>query len=197
MGGNTVSAKQHFTDTCSRRTFALRTAGCVSAFGFAATAFPSIAGAQISSDVDEITRDAEAIHHEVTFKTTRQRVYELLTDEKKFDRVVQLSDAMKGGMPPAAKPTAISREAGGAFTTFGGVISGRHIELVPGVRVVQAWRPSHWKPGVYSIARFELFSQGAETKLVFDHTGFPKGEARSLSDGWHKNYWEPMAKALI
>ena len=180
----------------SRRTFARRAAGALSAFAVADGVLSLSARAQGASAGGEILNDAEAIHHEVVFKATRQRVYELLTDEKKFDRVVQLSDAMKGGMPAGAKPASISREAGGVFTTFGGIIGGRHIELVPGVRIVQAWRPAHWKPGVYSIARFELVEQDGATKLVLDHTGFPKGEAQSLSDGWHKNYWEPMIKAL-
>lgn len=36
----------------------------------------------------------------------RQRVYALLTDAEKFDRVVQFSDAMKSGMPPGAKALA-------------------------------------------------------------------------------------------
>jgi uncharacterized protein YndB with AHSA1/START domain len=129
----------------------------------------------------------------VNFDAPRARVYALLTDEKQFDRVVHLSDAMKGGMPPAAKPTAIGRSAGGAFTTFGGVITGRHVEMVPGERLVQAWRPSHWKPGVYSIVRFQFVERASGTKLIFDHTGFPSDEAQSLADGWKKNYWEPMA----
>jgi uncharacterized protein YndB with AHSA1/START domain len=177
----------------SRREFALHAAGSLAAFAITGSA---LALAQGTSSGGEISHDAESIHQEVVFKAARQRVYDLLTDAKQFDRVVRLSDAMKGGMPPNPAPTAISREAGGVFTTFAGIIGGRHIELVPGVRVVQAWRPAHWKPGVYSIARFELVEQGAGTKLVLDHTGFPKGEAQSLSDGWHKNYWEPMAKAL-
>jgi activator of HSP90 ATPase len=36
-------------------------------------------------------------------------------------------------------PTQISREVGGAFSLFGGIIVGRHIELVPNERIVQAW----------------------------------------------------------
>ena len=82
------------------------------------------------------------------------------------------------------KPAEISREVGGAFTLFGGYITGRHIELVPNERIVQAWRAGGWDPGIYSIARFELVEQGSGTKIVFDHTGFPKGEAEAwLRDG--------------
>jgi hypothetical protein len=53
------------------------------------------------------------------------------------------------------------------------------------------------RPGVYSIARFELVKDGAGTRLVFDHTGFPKGQGEHLSQGWHKNYWEPLEKVLV
>ena len=85
---------------------------------------------------------------------------------------------------------------GGAFSTFGGLIVGRQIELVPNQRIVQAWRPAYWKPGAYSIVTFELADNGSETKLILDHRGFPDGDAKGLLDGWNKNYWEPLAKYL-
>jgi activator of HSP90 ATPase len=145
---------------------------------------------------DEISHSAESIHQEVVFKASRTRVYQALTDAKQFDRVVQLSDAMKTRMPPGAPPTQISREVGGTFSMFGGLIVGRHIELAPDERIVQAWRPAYWKPGVYSIVKFELTGSASETKLVLDHKGFPDGDGKNLLDGWNKNYWEPLAKYL-
>ena len=36
---------------------------------------------------------------------------------------------------------------GGTFKTFGGLIEGRNVELIPGQRIVQAWRPASWDPG--------------------------------------------------
>ena len=145
---------------------------------------------------EEISHTAESIHQEVVFKASRKRVYEALTDAKQFEQVVQLSDARKTRMPPGAPPTQISPEVGGAFSTFGGIIVGRNIELVPNDRIVQAWRPAYWKPGVYSIVKFELADNRSGTKLVFDHKGFPEGDGKSLLDGWNKNYWEPLAKYL-
>jgi hypothetical protein len=85
---------------------------------------------------------------------------------------------------------------GGAFALYGGYITGRHVELVPNVRVVQAWRTGGWPPGVYSIAKFELVELRSGSKIVFDHTGFPKGEAESLASEWKAHYWEPLAKVL-
>jgi activator of HSP90 ATPase len=145
---------------------------------------------------EEISHTAEAIHQEPVFKASRKRVYEALTDAKQFDKVIQLSAAVKSGMAKAPNPPEISREAGGAFALFGGYISGRQIELVPNERIVQAWRVGAWDAGAYSIAKFALLEQGAGTKIVFDHTGFPKGEGEHLAEGWRINYWEPLEKFL-
>jgi len=166
--------------------------GVAMAFGGLALASPK-AWANVE---EEISHTAESIHQEVVFKASRERVYGALTDAKQFERVVQLSDAMKSRMPRGAPPTRISPEVGGAFSTFGGLIVGRNIELVPNERIVQAWRPAYWKPGVYSIVKFELAVSGSGTKLALDHTGFPDGDGKSLLDGWNKNYWEPLAKYL-
>jgi uncharacterized protein YndB with AHSA1/START domain len=144
---------------------------------------------------EEISRTAEAIHQEAVLKASRKRVYEALTDAKQFDKVIQLSGVMQA-MHLGDKPAEISREVGGAFALFGGYITGRHVELVPNERLVQAWRTGGWAPGVYSIAKFELVEQGSGTKIVFDHTGFPKGEAEVLASGWKAHYWEPLGKLL-
>jgi activator of HSP90 ATPase len=143
----------------------------------------------------EVSRVSESIHQEPTIKASRKRVYEALTDEKQFDKIVELSGALQA-MGLAQKPAEISRQAGGAFSIFGGYITGRQIELVPNERIVQAWRVGNWKPGVYSIVRFELVDQGSATKIVFDHTGFPMGDGQSLADGWKAHYWEPLRKLL-
>jgi activator of HSP90 ATPase len=145
---------------------------------------------------ESISHAAESIHQERVFKAGRKRVYEALTDAKQFGKIVQLSAAMKNGMPPGAGPAEISREAGGTFSLFGGYVTGRQIELVPNERIVQAWRAGSWDPGHYSIAKFELVEQGSGTKIVFDHTGFPNGKAEHLAAGWKGNYWEPLEKFL-
>ena len=67
---------------------------------------------------------------------------------------------------------------------------------MPNQRIVQAWRAGNWPPGIYSIAKFELVEQGSGTRIVFDHTGFPKGDAEALASGWKAHYWEPLAKLL-
>ena len=166
--------------------------GATVAFGgLAIGSLNSLAAAE-----EGISHTAESIHHEPVFKAGRKRVYEALTDAKQFERVVQLSSAVKSGMAPAKPPAEISREPGGAFSFFGGYLTGRQIELVPNERIVQVWRAGSWDPGSYSLAKFVFTEQGSGTKLIFDHTGFPLGQAEHLAEGWRINYWEPLAKFL-
>jgi activator of HSP90 ATPase len=154
-------------------------------FGIAESAFGLPAP---QSDRTGISHTCESIHQEVVFKATRKRVYEGLTEEKKFAQVTDF--IIKGAS------TQISPEVGGWFSTFGGVIEGRHVELVPYERIVQAWREKDWPPGLFSIVRFQLEEHGTETKLVFDHTGFPEGASVHLAPGWWSHYWEPLQKYL-
>ncbi len=128
---------------------------------------------------DEISHSAESIHQEPVFKASRKRVYDALTETKQFDKIIELSGVMKS-----------------AFAIFGGYITGRQIELVPGVRIIQAWRVGNWAPGVYSIAKFELIEHGTGTKIVFDQAGFPKGDGEHLASGWKAHYWEPLGEFL-
>ena len=181
----------------TRRDFSVRAASFLSALGVSGSAFGSIVIPRDARPAaDEITHTSDAIHQEVVFKAPRKRVYDALTDATQFEKVVQFSNAVKTGMVPPGKPAEISRDAGGAFALFGGYISGRQLELVPNERIVQAWRTGSWPAGAYSIAKFALTDQDSNTKLMFDHTGFPAGTAQHLAEGWHVNYWEPLAKFL-
>jgi len=128
-------------------------------------------------------RARTSLHQEVDFKASPQRIYEVLLDSKQF--------AACTGMPADIDP-----KAGGALSMFGGLIVGRNVELLLNQRIVQAWRPTHWNPGVYSIVRFELKPKGSETTIALDHTGFPEGEFDHLDPGWKLRYWDPLKKYL-
>src|SRR4029077_12104012 len=127
-----------------------------------------------------ISHSAESIHQEPKFSASPKRVYEALTDAGQFTRMIELSGALQALHLPHT-PAEIGRDPGSAFALFGGFITGRHIELVPNVRIVQAWRAGDWAPGIFSIARFQLVGQGSQCKIMFDHTGFPNGAAPSLA----------------
>ena len=124
-----------------------------------------------------------SIHQETSFSAPPARVYEALADLQQFA-------AMTGA------PTTGEAVEGAAFSAFGGHVTGRQLELLPGRRLVQAWRAKTWPEGVHSIVRFELQPEGKGTKLVFDHEGFPEDQKEHLSNGWRAMYWEKIAKFL-
>jgi len=132
---------------------------------------------------------AESIHQEIRFQCAAERIYEALLDAKQFRE-------WTGGAPAE-----ISRVAGGEFSCFGGIISGRNIELVTGKLIVQAWRVKMWPDGKYSLVNISLKPEGSGTLLVLDHVGFPdemrahlNGEHRE--GGWYRQYWEPLQRYL-
>ena len=124
------------------------------------------------------------IHQVVTIDASPAAVYGLLTSSADFAK-------MTGG-----KAASISMDVGGAVSLFEGGISARSIELVPGKRVVQAWRSQAWPEGVYSIVKFELAPAGKGTKLTFDQSGHPDEAQQMLEGGWHQMYWQPMNAML-
>jgi len=140
-------------------------------------------GSMKETPATEANKARTSLHQEAHFKASPQRIYEVFLDSKQF--------AACTGMPAEIDP-----KAGGAFSMFGGLIVGRNVELIAGQRIVQAWRPTHWDSGVYSIVKFELKPHGSETMVILDHTGFPAGEFDHLDSGWHEHYWEPLEKFL-
>ncbi|MGD0482132.1 MAG: SRPBCC family protein [Terracidiphilus sp.] len=124
-----------------------------------------------------------SLHQEIELKSTPERIFIVLLDSKQF--------AAFTGMPAT-----IDASPGGAFHTFGELIEGRNVELIPSRRIVQAWRPTSWDPGVYSIVHFELKASRGGTTLVLDHTGFPEGDFDHLDAGWYTHYWDPLKKYL-
>ena len=148
-----------------------------------------------AADDNGVSHNAEAIHQETVIKSSPQRIYDALTNAEQF----QMIELIGGAIAMAdikAKPAQISREPGGAFSLFGGYIVGRQLELLPGQRIVQAWREISWDSGIFSMARYELNEQGSTTRIIFDHTGFPAGNGDHLAVGWKAHYWEPLAKFL-
>ena len=124
------------------------------------------------------------INQRVTIKASPAVVYRALTSAGEF------SDA-------TGAPAEIAGEEGGAFSCFGGRIVGRHVELAPNRRIVQAWRVAEpWPEGVYSLVRFNLSGSGDSTTVELEQVGFPEEFAEHLEGGWHKMYWEPLKAHL-
>lgn len=91
----------------------------------------------------------------------------------------------------------IDLREGGKFSCCDRMITGQTIEIVSGERLVQVWRMGNWKPGEYSIVRFEFLKRSeTEAQVVFDHIGFPNEYCEHLEQGWPNKYWEPIKAYL-
>jgi uncharacterized protein YndB with AHSA1/START domain len=127
-----------------------------------------------------------SIHQEALIDATPLQVYAYLTDGETFAAAT-------------GKAARLEARAGSVFSLFDGRIEGRQIELVPGERVVQAWRfgdahPDVWGPGVYSIVRFTLTLERDRTRFVVDHDAIPAEWHEHLKTGYPIFYQEPMTR---
>jgi uncharacterized protein YndB with AHSA1/START domain len=126
----------------------------------------------------------ETIHQEVVVPAARARVYDALTKASDFG-------AFTGGAPAQ-----IDARPGGAFSLFGGRITGFVLDVEPGNRLVQAWRAGNWDAGDFSIVRLDLAEEGGGTRITLTQSGHPQSAHEHLAPGWSKMYWEPLTAHL-
>jgi uncharacterized protein YndB with AHSA1/START domain len=124
------------------------------------------------------------IRHSVIIGAAPRQVYDALIGEKKHAKFT-------------GEPASISRKVGGAFTCYGGHLSGINVELVPSKRIVQAWRAKGWPAGIHSIVSFSLArKKGGRTRISFTHVGVPLSSFESINEGWRTFYWKPLKAYL-
>jgi uncharacterized protein YndB with AHSA1/START domain len=85
----------------------------------------------------------KTLQQTVTFKASPIQVYEMLMDSKKHTCL-------------SGVRARISRKVGGAFSAWGGHLTGFNLALKPGEKIVQAWRATGWWPDHYSIAIYDI-----------------------------------------
>ena len=126
----------------------------------------------------------KTIKQKVRFKAAPRAVYDLLADSRKRTEV-------------SGRKAAISRQVGGAFSTDGGRITGVNVDLVPGKRLVQAWRRHDFPDGIYSMAAITLVpTAGGGTELVLTHRGVPKHLIPDTEAYWRQCCWARMKERL-
>ena len=122
---------------------------------------------------------AKPIHQELVFDATPQQVFDALVDSK-------LHAAFTGA------PATLGQEPGQRFECYDHALEGCMLELVPGERIVQAWRVTDWPAGLYTVVHLELSAVEGGTKLVMDHHGVPDDFEPHIDGGWHTKYWNPL-----
>ncbi len=90
----------------------------------------------------------------------------------------------------------ISPRVGGAFSAWDGYIHGRNLELVPGKKIVQDWRPTEegWPDDYYSRVTFRLSPYRGGTRITFTQTKVLAEHAKALAGGWKDFYWGPLRR---
>ena len=126
----------------------------------------------------------KTIKHRVRFNAAPRAVYDLLADSRKRTELT-------------GRKAALSCHVGGAFSTDNGRVTGVNVDLVPGKRLVQAWRHHDFPDGIYSMAAITLApTKKGGTELVLTHRGVPKHLIPDTEDYWRKSYWTRMKARL-
>lgn len=116
---------------------------------------------------------------QVTFPADRKEIYDAWLSSK-------------GHASITGSPARVSAKRGGKFSAWDGYISGRNLTLVPGKRIVQAWRTTefaHSDPDSQIDIQLEATPRG--TRLTLRHTNIPPGQSDYRS-GWSECYFSPM-----
>ncbi|MBM3898005.1 MAG: hypothetical protein FJ358_05735 [Thaumarchaeota archaeon] len=121
--------------------------------------------------------------------TIKQKVFIDAKPEEIYDALI---DAKEHTEFTGAKATSQPKE-GGRFTAWDGYISGTHLLLERGKRIVQEWKTTEWPEG-YSPSKLEFMlkeKQGG-TELIMLQTSVPAEQAASYEQGWKDFYWDPL-----
>ena len=105
---------------------------------------------------------------------TPEEVYNALTNEA----TIQLWSGEEAIMPS---------NTGEEFSLWGGSITGKNIELVPGKKIVQEWYFGEQE--LPSIVTIILHPGKKGTSAELRHTNIPDEDLENISEGWNENYF--------
>lgn len=126
----------------------------------------------------------KTIKQRVKFNAPPATVYDILADAKKHSAVT-------------GRKATISRKIGGAFSISENEVSGINVDLVPGRRIVQAWRHRRFPEGIFSMAAVTLTpTADGGTELVLTHRGVPKELIPETELAWREQYWSRIKTYL-
>ncbi|HEY6843874.1 MAG TPA: SRPBCC domain-containing protein [Thermoanaerobaculia bacterium] len=126
----------------------------------------------------------KTIKQRVKFKADPATIYELLADSQKHSAIT-------------GRQAIISRQVGGTFSIGESDVTGVNVDLVPGRRIVQAWRHRRFPEGIFSMAAFTLkATPDGGTELVLTHRGVPKDLIPETEQSWRDQYWKRMKSYL-
>lgn len=124
----------------------------------------------------------KTIKHRVKFRAHPERVYQLIADSKQHAKLT-------------GQKAQISGKVGGAFSVQGGRVTGINVDLVPGERLVQAWRTKEFPVGIFSMVTLQISRTRTGTEVVLTHRGVPKKLIPKVESTWRELYWQRIREA--
>ncbi|CAG8446553.1 14526_t:CDS:2 [Ambispora leptoticha] len=155
---------------------------------------PRAATPVTAATVESTSNEAEV---KTTSKTTKAVVnIAKLTESIEFQTSAELLyetylDPNRVAIWTRAKPE-LARHVGGAFSLFGGNITGVFTELIPNQRIAQTWRLNTWPEGHYSNVVLRFDQKSDSTIVHLTHDGVPVGEEDIVRRNWQNYYWNPI-----
>ncbi len=90
-------------------------------------------------------------------------------------------------------PATTEARVGARHTAWDGYISGEHVELEPGRRILQTWRTTEFpETSPDSLLEIVLMEHGDGTRLTLIQNGIPDGQGEKYHEGWQDHYFAPM-----
>jgi activator of HSP90 ATPase len=79
------------------------------------------------------------------------------------------------------------------FTAWDGYITGRHLQLKSGKKIVQEWSTSEFPNGYPpSILELTFKAKKGGTEIVMTHSKVPASQTARYREGWVSAYWNPL-----
>ncbi|MGH9722112.1 MAG: SRPBCC domain-containing protein [Bryobacteraceae bacterium] len=123
-------------------------------------------------------------------KTIRQK--ELIPGVTPGEVYEALTNASRHSAFTGSRATGAAR-AGSKFTAWDGYITGKHLELEKGKRIVQEWTTSEWPEGQEpSRIEWTFNAKKGGTEVTMVHSKVPASQVESYRQGWIDYYWEPL-----
>ncbi|HEY8069889.1 MAG TPA: SRPBCC domain-containing protein [Burkholderiales bacterium] len=91
----------------------------------------------------------------------------------------------------------IGARPGSKFRAFGGALTGRMLQTVPGRLIVQSWRatPFH-RSDADSTLILRFTPKGRRGRIDLVHVNVPNHDYNGVNKGWKNYYWKPWRKYL-
>ena len=83
------------------------------------------------------------------------------------------------------------------FRAFGGALTGRVLQTIPGRLIVQAWRSKAFrKDDADSTLILRFTPNGRQGRIDLVHVNVPDHDYTGVSKGWKEHYWRPWRRFL-